>query len=189
MLDFIQNNSFGGLILPIYLFIGFIISFRLHNSVEFRSIKPPSLNSILEGILFKLLMILFYPIILIAALIYIALEKPKKKEYKSYDFPKVKDDGFLYFHKMAGAGTFSCLACNYKENFTSFLHGYNEKGRCGTHGCQCQKCGKFNKFTSNEGVKYIIPKCECGGELSRENKVFCPICKSTDVKYNMIIIS
>lgn len=120
----------------------------------------------------------------------------KKKQLPSESGQKTKPfsdyydvNGNLYFSKMSGAGTFTCNACNHQQYVTSFIHGYNKLGRSAAHGCQCQSCGKLTTYSSNEGVAHVIPLCECGGKLKTNKKIFCPVCKSYDVKYYMSILS
>lgn len=52
---------------------------------------------------------------------------------------KIYDDR-LYFIKMGGAGTISCLECGFEQEIVSFLHGVSWDST----GYQCQKCGKFH---------------------------------------------
>ena len=94
---------------------------------------------------------------------------------------------FLLYSKMSGAGTISCCDCGYKEDITSFLHWlYNSDSgiydECST-GYQCQTCGKFHALSRKE--ERNNRQCDCGGNLEREKPIFCPHCKSKNIKYGM----
>jgi len=112
----------------------------------------------------------------------------------------------LYFSHLGGLDTISCFDCGYKEDVVSFLHGLKradcdkdcededcdeESDECfegAAIGYQCQSCGKFHELNEIENkVKPLI--CPCGGELSRDKHLFCPKCKSTNMKYNCRIIT
>jgi hypothetical protein len=114
-----------------------------------------------------------------------------KKEYKRYmlSFKKysheIDDENFKFtlheentitFDTMGGAGKVRCLACGYNEDIISFVHGADES----TTGVQCQFCGKFHALR-NPGNKIIV--CECGGKLRRDIPLFCPQCKSLNMRY------
>lgn len=97
----------------------------------------------------------------------------------------------LTFARMGGAGTIFCKDCGYEEEITSFTHGYTAEGkRCGTFGHQCQSCGKFSDV-DDHGVPLSATalRCECGGQLEREEVLFCPKCRSTNLGYNMEYIT
>ena len=79
---------------------------------------------------------------------------------------KIYDDR-LYFIKMGGAGTISCLECGFEQEIVSFLHGVSWDST----GYQCQKCGKFHKI-ENERNNFRRKKCECGGKLERDKPIF-----------------
>jgi len=55
-------------------------------------------------------------------------------------------------------------------------------------GYQCQKCGKFHEI-ENERNKSKRKKCEYGGKLGRDKPIFYPECKTTNVSYQLIIIT
>jgi hypothetical protein len=97
--------------------------------------------------------------------------------------PKPKD-GLLYFHRMPGKGELLCLICNKEVEIIGFTHFADT----GTSGYQCQGCGKHKTKRGPEGFKPNLI-CECGGELSRKEAVFCSNCRSTKVKYFMKLIT
>ena len=90
---------------------------------------------------------------------------------------------------MGGAGTLHCNVCGYEEKIISFLHGFDD-GPDSWHECgyQCQDCGKIISIERNLSLKKI-PTCDCGGEMSREEPLFCPVCKSFSLEYKMRIIT
>jgi hypothetical protein len=96
------------------------------------------------------------------------------------------DDNLLYYWKMGGAGIIECNNCDFTEEITSFLHGGDDDS-WNIAGFQCQKCGKFHEleYDMNNAKGKL---CECEGCLSREEPLFCPICKTTNITYTMSYI-
>ena len=84
---------------------------------------------------------------------------------------------------MGGAGDIICRNCFYKERIISFLHGFG-KDRWTNSGYQCQSCGKFHSIENARKLDHL-PSCECGGKLSRDEVLFCPKCRSTNLEYEM----
>ena len=105
-------------------------------------------------------------------------------EYKNED---TDTETNLYFWEMGGAGNIRCCNCGYSEEITSFVHGFESGRPAGVEGLQCQSCGKFHSLNFEE--KRSNRKCNCGGKLERDKSIFCPQCKSKNVKYNMSIIT
>jgi hypothetical protein len=95
----------------------------------------------------------------------------------------------LKFQYMGGHGTISCNNCDFQQSQTSFIHGINTS----RSGYQCQACGKLTSSTrtqnETQASKEAEMVCECGGELSREQVLFCPDCKSTNLSYSMEYIT
>lgn len=109
--------------------------------------------------------------------------KRYRRTQKKFE-PIQQGDHQLYHHQMGGAGTIFCKNCGYKEDITSFIHGFNDADT----GYQCQSCGKFH--TLNDFEEKAKPlSCSCGGELSRDKALFCPQCKSKSMRYNMAYIT
>jgi len=73
----------------------------------------------------------------------------------------------------------------FHENIISLLHGVDDWNRVGY---QCQKCGKFQVIENDLHI-YETKKCDCGGDLEREKPIFCPICKSKKLSYNLMYIT
>lgn len=92
------------------------------------------------------------------------------------------------FRQMGGAGDIVCRACGHEERIVSLLHGSEESG-CGWSvvGYQCQRCWGFVKVQggANEGPL----RCQCGGELSRDETVRCSACGSGDASYHLRMIT
>lgn len=96
----------------------------------------------------------------------------------------------ITFGGMGGAGSIKCFDCKHEEEIVSFIHGAYEA----TIGYQCQSCGKFHDIRSISSeyhkINIIDPLiCSCGGELSRDKNLFCPVCKSTRMSYGMSYIT
>jgi len=102
--------------------------------------------------------------------------------------PIKREENCLYFDQtLGGAGTIFCKDCGYKEFITSFIHGFNKEGGIcgGIEGVQCQSCGKFRTLSWDDlsQEERNNAYCECGGKLENEKPLFCPKCKSRNVKY------
>ena len=101
------------------------------------------------------------------------------------------DESHLEYEMMGGAGSISCGRCGFQEEIVSFTHGHRRDGEpCGTSGYQCLGCGKFHSV-NDDGLEVDpqVPRCECGGVLSREHALFCPKCRSTKLSYEMAYIT
>lgn len=97
----------------------------------------------------------------------------------------------LEFSRLGGAGAIHCRTCGFEQDVTSFTHGYTEDGeRCCDQGCQCLSCGKIVSVHGvGEPARFAVVGCECGGELSRDHLLFCPKCRSKDLRYDMHYIT
>lgn len=95
------------------------------------------------------------------------------------------DDGKLRFSRMGGKGNFYCNECGYEQELVSFLHGIQDWT---STGYQCQACGKFHEIERDHELT-AEPMCDCGGSLSREKPLFCPVCRSYKVGYHMTLIT
>lgn len=104
------------------------------------------------------------------------------RENRKREKEEIIDDN-LYFWRMGGVGEIQCLDCNYQERIISFIHGLNSS----TTGLQCQSCGKFHALDNWDERKQI--QCDCQGELERNKPLFCPKCRSKNMKYDMIYIT
>ena len=97
----------------------------------------------------------------------------------------------LEFSRMGGMGEIHCGDCGFAQEVTSFMHGFTSgpDASC-DEGFQCLACGKFTSV-HREGNPAVtpVPRCECGGELSRDHFLFCPTCRSTHLSYGMSVIS
>lgn len=111
-------------------------------------------------------------------------EQLKDRMKKDQD-QKLKDlidnKSFLYFGSVSGGGIIHCHGCGYSEEIVGFVHG----GVWYSEGYQCKSCGKFGEVEYLGDGKYSSKNCRCGGELSREKPIFCPICKTHDVSYQL----
>jgi hypothetical protein len=93
----------------------------------------------------------------------------------------------LEYLRMGGAGEIDCRDCGFHQEITSFMHGYAADGEpCCDAGRQCLSCGKF-QTVHGEGdpARYSVTRCQCGGQLSRDHVLFCPECRSKNLRYRM----
>jgi len=155
--------------------------------------------------LFEFLLVMYFARPLVFAIFWIAIPGEKgfgipfiqRKLEAGHVFRELKqlvnrpifkiDKSVLRHTYMGGAGEISCRNCFYTENIVSFLHGFGHDPWTKT-GYQCQSCGKFHAIENDHKLD-TLPSCECGGELSREEPLFCPKCRSTNLEYNMHYIT
>ena len=94
------------------------------------------------------------------------------------------NEGKLLFSIMGGKGQFYCNECSYSQELVSFLHGISWS----SSGYQCQNCGKFHTIEKAPDTTAELV-CDCGGRLSRNQPLFCPVCKSFKVWYDITLIT
>lgn len=125
--------------------------------------------------------ILFYP------LLYGILIRDyfKTDSIKRDEKPMIRDENLLYFTQIGGAGKISCKNCDFNEKIIGFLHGIVFWTKTGF---QCQKCGKFHEIECDMNNTKEV-KCNCGGNLERDEHLFCPKCKSKKLHYDMEYIT
>lgn len=141
-------------------------------------------------VIFTLLLFILTPFLTLDLIIRNRNRKKKRSEYTE------NVDTNLYFRYMGGAGTVYCCDCRFSEDIISHLHGVevDDSGfeiETFSSGYQCQSCGKFHTLDSSEikKVEESSKQCDCGGKLEREKPVFCPKCKSRNMKYDMEYIT
>lgn len=125
------------------------------------------------------------------SLLLLAWLQDRSREQKEQRTWEVRAAQGLEYNRMGGAGEISCEACGYTEEIVSFTHGatWGPEASC-TEGRQCLKCGKFHSVDRHGNPPVTpVPRCECGGELSREHFLFCPKCHSTRLRYGMSYIT
>ena len=119
------------------------------------------------------------------------MKKSEKKffweEWRIYKFfrpflSQKKNKKGLNFYQMGGNGLIMCENCGFHQKLISFIHGFPTNNSWTISGYQCQKCGEFHEIKNDNKYKKPII-CDCGGILSRDNELFCPHCKNTDLKY------
>lgn len=139
--------------------------------------EPPKIKLVLFRVILSLGVILLWPVLLPSVL---------KSESNNKLLSEKHNDSAksLRWSSMGGAGEICCKECEYSENIVSFLHWYDS---C-TSGYQCRSCGCFAEI-EHITAETIEGGCDCGGVLSRENALFCPRCKSEEVKYSMKFIT
>ena len=112
-----------------------------------------------------------------------------------------KDENYLCFSRMGGAGVIECEECGYSEEIVCFIHG---EMSCNI-GRQCPNCHAF--FVEyNESEEYHTfgkttedLKCpECGTIVRKKDEdflknndapLFCPKCHSPRLHYNMTFLT
>lgn len=176
-------------IIFIYVAIGIILisvgpfSKDLSNEVKFTQTDNSKTFKIRKA-LFSLTLILFG--ILLYPLFYYSYFFQNGKKISNIK-PKDYEAGKLYLDKIEGIGNIICKDCDHTETITGFIHGFDSrsKKRTGEIGYQCRDCGKLYSIDSYQGDKPIKLNCDCGGKLQREEPLFCPKCKSTNVLYHL----
>ena len=168
-----------GLILALYGPIGKEISSELFTtdfvglvqaSIEER--KPPRIRMFLFRCLLYSGAIVFWALFLPGI-----LKKQALRRERSHLAGEGGAHSALEFPLMGGAGRIICHDCGYMKDIISFVHGDG----C-TAGYQCQSCGEFVEIDDIREDE-IEAGCTCGGALSRNHKLFCPRCKSHNLRY------
>lgn len=96
-------------------------------------------------------------------------------------------DSLLYFSFVGGAGRLVCKQCGHSEKLVGFLHGFgNDWSRTGL---QCQNCGRLVTREHANGRDSYENRCGCPEDPTRDNPLFCPNCRSTDVRYGISYIT
>ncbi len=128
---------------------------------------------------------LLWPLILVSVL------REKTKADTERRAWKLRVESGIEFSRMGGAGAIHCSACGFEQDLVSFTHGYTDDGeRCCHQSCQCLSCGKFIAVHGiGEPAHFTVTSCECGGEFSRDHVLFCPKCRSRDLRYDMHFIT
>jgi len=157
--------------------------------------EPPPVSKrkiIALEITLRFLLLCFSPFAYIVLFIDYCHELKKKRAYKTQkkieNAQKLKEiidnKSYLYFKNTFGGGMICCHGCGYKEEINCSTHGFGEPTEF-YDGYQCQSCGKFHTVTTYGNESIDPEKCDCGGELSRKNPIFCPKCKAADVWYQI----
>jgi len=145
---------------------------------------------LLETILRLLIVVLWFPAVVICLVEYSVYPERYGKGEKTAVTTADKKEPGLYFQTMGGHGSITCLICGYTEEVTAFIHGFGEN-RWSRTGYQCRQCGKFHGIErhQNEHFDESTLRCDCGGQLSRDHVIFCPRCRLTSIEYHMIYIT
>jgi len=153
---------------------------------RFYSKKVKLKQFILEEILISTIFLIFWPLFTLMFIPNYYYRIKTKREFLQR-FENAKDK-HLYLESSESTDTIGrrviiCDDCYYQEEIV-----VNEQGRdlnigvIFTLGFQCQKCGRFQAIITLFNI-LTRSRCGCGGTLSRTKKVFCPNCKSYNIKY------
>ncbi|PCH67002.1 MAG: hypothetical protein COC01_06790 [Bacteroidetes bacterium] len=92
----------------------------------------------------------------------------------------------LFFDSLSGSGMLICNNCKWQKSIIAFIHGLTSgPNRWCCEGVQCQSCGDIGRVESGEKND----KCACGSNFSKKEVLFCPDCKSNNLKYIMKYIT
>ncbi len=135
-------------------------------------------------IIIRVMTIILFPFFLVIAIISDIQDKQKKlQDNKDTNLSEKRG---LFFSYINGIGYLTCKDCGNKQEILAFMHSIDSS----TTGYQCQDCGHFQKVFSYKHQATNIPRCEkCGGTLSRDEPIFCQVCKSKNVEYKFKIMS
>ena len=193
-------NHIPEILLFLYLIVGILLATigpaaaDIHKEME-RTRGTPLLDAYLEREAPSELKLFFFKALITAGFILMwpvfigGIVKAQRQAREETQALEDKHSQGLWFHYLGGYGAISCHDCNHSESITSFLHSDVSN----TAGFQCQACGKFAAIHSGEPDNVSEYKnrliCECGGKLEREKVLFCPICKSKNLSYEMDFIT
>lgn len=89
---------------------------------------------------------------------------------------------------LRGAGDVICRACGHVEDVTGSLHGFGDEPWI-QKGHQCVGCRAIVTVTTPYHGAAAPERCDCGGELTREGLLKCPVCGSEDIDYQLSIMT
>jgi len=153
---------------------------------KFHSEEIKLTQFILEEILISTIFLIFWPLFTLMFIPNYYYRIKTKREFLQR-FENAKDK-HLYLESstssdVVGKGRIICNECNYQEEIVVSEQGRDLNiGVIFTLGFQCQKCGRFQAIITLFNI-LTRSRCGCGGTLSRTKKVFCPNCKSYNIKY------
>lgn len=166
----------------------------IRGSILGKKVKYPNLkkwkNKVVLTLIFGIFIILLFVLTPLLLPLVIKDEKKRIQHEKSRIELKAnlneEVDTNLYFDRMNGVGYVTCLDCDYSERILCFIDSFNLQGQPsnGRLGLQCQSCGKFHIVKSRRRTDKPS-LCDCGGVLEIEKPVFCPKCKSKNMKYKV----
>lgn len=147
--------------------------------------EVPEWKLLLFRVVLTIVMVLVWPLLLFS----VVQEKREQDAWEREYEARIAQG--LEFSRMGGAGTIHCGDCGFQERITSFMHGLTmgPNASC-NEGLQCLSCGMFVSVHRQGNPPVTpIPRCGCGGELSRDHILFCPTCRSKNLSYSMGVIS
>jgi hypothetical protein len=156
----------------------------LANAITGRE-APPEWTVAMFRLLITLGLVLLWPI----ALVSLWQEKRARDAWvRGYEARLAQG---LEYSRMGGAGEIHCHDCGFRQEITSFTHGFTMgPAASADEGRQCLQCGRFTTVHRKGNPPVTpVPPCECGGELSRDHFLFCPKCRSRKLKYDMSFIT
>ena len=124
--------------------------------------------------------ILAWPIFIASFLWQHYFDKPNDHDV-DYSVP----DG-LTFQCISGVGELVCGNCGIRTPMVSFEHG--APGQWCNSGYQCQSCFRLHTIKNDDKLEEL-PKCGCGGGLSRDATIRCPVCRSKEVGFDLEYIT
>jgi len=80
---------------------------------------------------------------------------------------------------MGGAGILRCNNCDFKQDIVSFCMGQTPGAILDSN---VKIVVKFMKIEYDTETS-LGRLCDCGGVLSREEPLFCPNCRTNDIRY------
>jgi len=186
--------------IAVYLFIGIILSFfgkaarEINN--EIKDLKHPDIDRLIdEGHIYaphkyflfeftmRMFLLILWPFLYTILLIDFINESRGTEDDKILEECRYEREAGLFFSSMGGAGEITCRECGYHQHLVSFIHSF-PIDKWNQSGYQCQRCGLFHEIENAHQYKGKL-KCYCGGSLSRDKVLFCPVYKSKNLKYEM----
>ena len=79
-----------------------------------------------------------------------------------------------------GVGSITCEDCGYTEDLVDFSENNDPNAAI----YQCEACGRFIE-ERNFLTERVHGACPCGGAINPQAALFCPKCKSKNVKYEI----
>lgn len=142
-----------------------------HNARDERFSKGRILFSEIRN---RILTVLLFPVLYLYLFIKYLIKIINRKRYSRNNW------------KTSGRGTIHCNICGYNQDIVSLRNG-SVSSSLSNPRYQCQSCGKLYQSGSSNEILLDL-KCDCGGNLERENLLNCPVCKTKSISYEMSYI-
>lgn len=99
----------------------------------------------------------------------------------------VESKGLVLTDLPLGFGSVRCAECGLQAEVVTLVSGFQPRPWAAAS-VQCERCGKIERIAEArlgeaEAWRTLEQRCDCGGARARDRILFCPSCRSTDLRY------